>query len=157
MSGQTARKTWSWPLNLAAYDRTQKLTEEEKDVLATFVRQRQTGNKRAPWFVPMQQAIPRLMVPLCDACDFLGIQLYQRNPVVAAFLQKMHIEQTSYWGFLGRAMGVLFQRARASVARYPLLSVLICWVYSMIGAGANSLPFARLAQQIFGEKLFQKA
>lgn len=159
MSGQTARKTWSWPLNLAAYDRTPKLTEEEKDVLATFVRQRQTGNKRAPWFVPMQQAIPRLMVPLCDACDFLGIQLYQRNPVVAAFLQKMHIEQTSYWGFSGEQWASCFQRdqARAAVARYPLLSVLYLLGLLDDWSWAKQSPFARLAQQIFGEKLFQES
>jgi hypothetical protein len=164
MNSETVNQTWSWPLHLVQYDRSPELTAKEKDVLHNFVKHRQTGHKRAAWFSQMKQAIPRLVIPLCDAYDFLDQYPGHQSALVAVFLQKMHTDQVSYWALTSAQWMAFFQEAevrayidRSSVGRYMFLSILYLLDLLSDWRWAKKFPYAKLAQKVFGEDVFQAA
>jgi integrase len=164
MSAEITKPCWKWPLNLAQYDRNPELTAQEKEVLHNFMHRRETAHKRARWFAQIKQAIPRLIIPLCDVCDFLNHPPSRRTPLVAAFLQKMHQDQVSYWALSDAQWTAFFQGDQArtfitrnSVSRYACLSILYLLGLLSDCRWAKQLPHAMLAQQVFGEAVFQAA
>lgn len=164
MNSETTNQPCRSPLNLDQYDRNPALTAKEKSALHDFVQRRQSGHKRAPWFVQMKQTIPRLVIPLCEAYDFLGQHSGHRNTLVAVFLQKMHADQVSYWAVSSTQWAAFFQEGhaqaiidRSSVTRYALLSILYLLGLLDDWPWITQFPYAKLARKVFGEKVFEEA
>ncbi len=163
MSQPTDNQPWTWPLNLAEYDRTPNLTEEEKGILGTFVQCRQTGNKHTRWLAYIQQTMPRLITPLYDAYHLLNLHPHALPPFLAVFLRKMHQDQVAYWG-MSETESPPFRLAdwavvladESSASRYAVLATLYCFGLFNDWTGVKQIPFVRLAQHVFGLTTFQK-
>lgn len=83
--------------NLSTYDRNSELTPEEITTLFSFP----VGDfrTRAPRLKRSQPSIGRLIQPVIDALDMMGVTNTKiRNNVIESLIHGMVYHQCTYWG-----------------------------------------------------------
>src|SRR5205823_3751883 len=84
----TSSRSWTWPVDLSAYDRTPTLSEEEDMALAERVHRSDAG--QACFTIHMPPALTRLTRPLYDVLDLTRAIPQVRREVVHLFLREMY-------------------------------------------------------------------
>lgn len=103
------RPSWSWPLDLEAYNRSPVLTEAEREQIAYIAAR--TGNRSkvggtgGTWPEKSRKTLERLLSPVVDACNLLGrgktagtIRQRQQS-VIRAIIIEIDRRQKAYWGW----------------------------------------------------------
>lgn len=158
------RDPWQWPVEITSYDRELQLRPVELAEIGAFMYRRETGFKRAPWFTRMQQALPRLINPLCDALQVVNANGQHRNAVVYLMLRKMYHDRVSYWATTEDEWRVFFKsdwkRYTSGPANTPYCyPVSVMYLLGGLRSLHTMTPFqaGSLAAQLFGQTCFDAA
>jgi len=149
-------EAWRWPIDTTAYDRAPELSSEEQAHLLEFVQR----GPRSPWFARVQETLPRLVVPLCEALAVFPLFRAQEMALVKLFLNQMHQEQRAYWAMTEAEYQVFLDTGWQQYARTISQLHLVGMVYVLglfrpvhLVPGLKATP---LAAQIFGQARFER-
>jgi hypothetical protein len=100
---QTMLKAWAhcsgiWPINLTQYHRAPELTMAEQEALSILAA-RLAWKKRTEITADLQEALSRLLQPLHDLQEQLGVYQKYCTAPVQIILLAMHERSTSYWAW----------------------------------------------------------
>jgi len=93
-SEQEGKRRWAWPLDLARYDQTLTLREEERSAIRFSLKgPRRKQFAREPW----RTKLYRLLEPVLDALKITCAVEPVRGTVVRIFLREMFRSDSSFW------------------------------------------------------------
>lgn len=154
--------TWTWPLDVARYDRAADLSQAEREHMGRLVARFAAGGRG--WHKAARPALERLLRPLHDTLDHLGATTTEkrnytvRTTVVCLLIRAMHRHGRSFWAFSsedwhemlgGDYYAYVRQHGATANARQQLIAV----AYLLCGfAGLHAL--GRLAHHSLAEKVF---
>jgi hypothetical protein len=84
---------WRWPLNVATYDRSATLSEEESAELEYLVQAHHQAHRRT------RAVLHRLLQPIDDVLAYTNAPRSKRSEIVRVFLVEMHQRHTAFWGW----------------------------------------------------------
>lgn len=153
---------WTWPLDLARYDRAADISPAEREHTGRLVERFAAGGRG--WHKEARPALERLLRPLHDTLDHLGAVTIEkrsytvRTTVVCLLIRAMHRHGRSFWAFSpedwhemlgGDYYAYVRQHGVTANARHQLIAV----AYLLCGFdGLNRL--GRLAHHALAEKVF---
>jgi hypothetical protein len=139
---------WTWPVLLAAYDRTPTLTDTERAVLARldhWIQQHHCRNQpelRAP--------LERLTKPLHDALSHMGLPLMRRQTTINVLLQQMSRRETPLWAWTVADWSAVLSQIHVEYRQSGYAAAyLLCGVRDLTLIPLNVPTFAR---RIFGDE-----
>lgn len=105
------------PFNLDQYDRSPELTAAETGFLHWFVERVKGVGLRSPPLRELQAALSRLVGPVCDALEVLGVSPV--SPLLSLLLVKMEQEGRSYWALTEQEWSTFMASDWKSVSTNP--------------------------------------
>lgn len=154
--------SWTWPIDVARYDRAASLSPAEREHLGRLVARFAAGGRG--WHKEARPALRRLLRPLHDTLDHLGAVATEkrkytvRTTVVCLLVRAMHRHDRSFWAFPaetwhemlgGDYYAYVRQHGVTANARQQLVAV----AYLLCGFdGLHTL--GRLAHHALAEKVF---
>ncbi|TMC56523.1 MAG: hypothetical protein E6J21_15010 [Chloroflexota bacterium] len=149
-------------LDVRRYDRAPALSSEERSALSRVIRQLSEGKAASP-FVGWPQ-LHRLLVPLLDLCHQLRVEERETSRSLTPFFVEMHQRGVSFWGWSEaewiESIGLTrraCQQHHGNPSYLPRMEFLAA-AYLFGGFSnfsvfpKNSISFARLANDVFGEE-----
>ena len=88
---------WTWPVDLNHYDRSSALTAVEEDMLTRY--EEAYRFYRYGRHMDSGPELDRLVRPLNDALDYIGIRTLHRRYTLQFLLREMAERQRSFWGW----------------------------------------------------------
>ncbi|MBA3714808.1 MAG: tyrosine-type recombinase/integrase [Pyrinomonadaceae bacterium] len=88
---------WQWRVNLASYDRHQRLRLSEQEALADLNERFDAGLKH--WPEKSRTALWSVLQPLHDVLDVTGAAKAPRNSAVHLLIREVHQRQSTYWAW----------------------------------------------------------
>ncbi len=160
---QTSSSSWTWPVDLSAYDRTATLSAEEYLALAERVRRSDGG--QACFSVHMPPVLTRLTRPLYDVLDLTKAIPQVRREVVHLFLREMYFRQKAIWGWTQDDWIDLFNVQRPQKLAHRLshyrhqvyvIGYVLCNFTDFSATGRNIVRYP-IAQKVFGQDAIDTA
>jgi len=159
-------KKWSWPINVATYDRTTELCPEELQEL-----RRKLSMKKSPFRARSWAILDRLLHPIEDVLDCIDAPLDKRRVIVRAMMCEMSWRGRSFWGWSLEEWRESISPNLASAAqRYgwkgeashparqflPALAYLLD-VHPDAGTLIDTISITAFARRIFGQEALDNA
>lgn len=155
----------SWPINLAAYDRTPVLSESERAALASIFT-RPHGQIRQP----TKRILERLIRPIEDVLRYLRAPSDLYQAVIRILCHEMHFRRTPFWAWsletwrdiLGPDITRFSQKYAWKDLRHPARAYLPLVVYMLdaipdVWPLVEMLDISRQAQRVFGKEVIDQA
>jgi integrase len=155
--------SWTWPVDLSAYDRTATLSPEEYQALAERVQRSDAG--QACYSVHMPPVLTRLTRPLYDVLDLTKAIAQVRREVVHLFLREMHFRQQAIWGWTQDDWIDLFNVQRPQKLAHRLshyrhqvyvIGYVLCNFTDFSATGRNVMRYP-IAKKVFGQEAIDTA
>ncbi len=161
---------WQWPLNLAAYDQSPVLSDQERAEI-----ERRLHDPHGQLHKRTKTVLRRLLLPLYDALELVHARRMARYGTIRAMLMEMHRRGTPYWAWsaeewaesicsdataFGKRYGWTSQKWNRHPARgqLPLLAYLFgTFPASEMGRFADLVKVVPLARKVFGRELIENA
>src|SRR5690242_7213253 len=89
---------WTWPVDLARYDRTPTLSRREKEQIA-YLATRHVGSGAGPWPENCKAALARLIQPLREVLNRVTKDASFRHHAIRALMKEMHRRCRPYWSW----------------------------------------------------------
>jgi integrase len=154
---QALQERWSWPVDLSAYDRSERLAADERNALATLC-----ASERFPpnWEKRFQTSLQRLLRPLDEVFAVVGANRIQRNGAAIILLRELHRQQRSFWAWTPQNWGDVlcssseqFAQLHNGVTSFRPYLVAVSY---LLGGFADFLALGKfgqkwLAVRVFGE------
>ena len=161
---------WTWPLDVARYDRAADLSPSEREHMGRLVERFAAGGRG--WHREARPALERLLHPLHDTLDHLGATITEkrsytvRTTVVCLLIRAMHRHGRSFWAFSpedwhemlgGDYYAYVRQHGVTANARHQLIAVayLLCGFDGLDRLGR--LAHHALAEKVFGAEVVNAA
>jgi integrase len=158
--------SWTWPINLATYNRTPALTAAERTEL--------TRKLERPHFQIKKEtraALQRLLQPIDDVCEYAHIDHEVHNGIVRCMLMEMHRRQTAFWGWsmeewresvgpTRAAFALRYGRSRAQNVRARTYLPLLAYLLDVLpnpGPLIELIEMPPLAERVFGKEVIDSA
>jgi integrase len=149
---------WSWPLDLAAYDRAPELRPAEAAALAALVR---GLDQRLPWPDQPPVALARLVRPVEDALAVAGAAGHLRTTVLRAVAQETHRRGRALWGWTHgdwvETLGATERRFRARHRGLPEKRQYLIAVGYLLGGFADWAALGAVSRLALARKVFGRA
>lgn len=126
-SPAAAGRSWRWPLDPAAYDRDANLGTAERSALEWVLklRARRTGAGR--WPRQIHTDLSRLLTPINQTLDLIGVLKQDRFATVGRLLEEMHQRRGSFWGWDRDEWTAVLRDTHASIRQYVMaVGYLLC-------------------------------
>lgn len=156
----TTNATWCWPLNLANFDTTSPLTDEESQALGDLLTLYHQSGRVVGFADIAQNRLPRLVAPVRIALSHFSLAPDAHSPVVYRFLQQSATSAQPY-GQLNeedwlpllqtRPFGAL-KPAVAERSAYPFLLVLYVLRRFRSLHRLSKRPVTKMAYALFGRR-----
>ncbi len=157
----TAPPVWTWPVNLATYDRSELLSEDERVALAQLTATRKVSGR---WETKFGPALSRLLRPLDDVLAITGGSKVQRNGSIILLLREMHRLQRSFLAWSAQEwIGLLhpnaaeFAEHNNGVTSYRPHLLAISYILGNLNTFAAIGHFSQawLATRVFGQDIVE--
>lgn len=165
----TSQRQWKWPIPLDRYDRASSLSASELEALSVLVNRR-SPRRRGTWPAAVETALHRLLWPLQDTLDYLGIPRNKHGVVMRVLIIEMQRRQTSFWAWsdsewvetiaLTRDTFVKQNsRSSAVLGRSEVLAIayLLCGFSSLFLFPKRRVHRHTLARNVFGKEALNHA
>ena len=155
--------SWTWPVDLSAYDRTPTLSVEEYMALAERVQRSDAG--QACFSVHMPPVLARLTRPLYDVLDLTRAIAQVRREVVHLLLREMYFRQQALWGWTQEDWIDLFNVQRPQKLAHRLshyrhqvyvIGYVLCNFTDFSATGRNVMRYP-IAKKVFGREAIDTA
>jgi integrase len=159
----SSSSSWTWPVDLSAYDRTETLSPEEYQALAERVQRSDAG--QACYSVHMPPVLTRLTRPLYDVLDLTKAIAQVRREVVHLLLREMYFRQQALWGWTQEDWIDLFNVQRPQKLAHRLshyrhqvyvIGYVLCNFTDFSATGRNVMRYP-IAKKVFGQEAIDTA
>ncbi len=161
--------SWTWPLPFDTYDRTTSLSQAEREALATVV-QRHPPRRRGTWPDAVETALHRLVLPLQETLDYLGVPRMKHGVVMRVLVVEMQRRDTSFWAWsdqewvetIALTRDTFVQqnsRSSAVLGRSEVLAIayLLCHFHNLFLFPKQRVHRHTLARNVFGKEALAHA
>lgn len=158
-------RAWQWPVELATYDRTPQLSDDEKEAIAYTITHHAARSARQHAAI-----LRRLVQPLLDVLLALGSPQQEHYAPILVMLDNMDRRGTAYWGWsreewletIGLTRAAFEQqrshrsgpKARQQVV---VMAYLLTHFDDFLAFAGNSLQLHQTAVTIFGRSSLEAA
>jgi integrase len=159
----SSSSSWTWPVDLSAYDRAATLSPEEYQALAERVQRSDAG--QACYSVHMPPVLTRLTRPLYDVLDLTKAIAQVRREVVHLLLREMYFRQQTLWGWTQEDWIDLFNVQRPQKLAHRLshyrhqvyvIGYVLCNFTDFSATGRNVMRYP-IAKKVFGQEAIDTA
>ncbi len=159
----SSSSSWTWPVDLSAYDRTATLSVEEYQALAERVQRSDAG--QACFSIHMPPVLARLTRPLYDVLDLTKAIAQVRREVVHLLLREMYFRQQALWGWTQEDWIDLFNVQRPQKLAHRLshyrhqvyvIGYVLCDFTDFSATGRNVMRYP-IAKKVFGHEAIDMA
>ncbi len=154
-----AQPIWQWPINVAMYNRSPMLSEEESAELEYLVQAHHQAHRRT------RSALHRLLQPIDDVLAYTNAPRSKRPEIVRVLLVEMQRRNIAFWGWtmeqwqesIGPNQSAFARRYRLHGRHYlPLLAYLLK-VLPDASPLFELVQIPSAAQKIFGKEVIVEA
>jgi hypothetical protein len=141
---------WTWPEQLATYDKRPDLSELEATTLAKYARQyRECRTQKTMDF---RGTLDRLIGPLEDVFSFTETRRYWRSLTIFFMLREMARRNRSYWAW-SKEEWIETMAARKGERQHVIAAAyLLCGFSSLEQVTETHLVYSVLAKKVFGRE-----
>jgi hypothetical protein len=141
---------WAWPIDLDRYDRSSALTAVEEDVLTRYAEAyRFYRYGRHMDFGP---TLDRLVRPLNDALDYIGISTTFRRYLLLFLLREMAQRRRAFWGWTTDEWLDSIHRRKLERQHLLATAYLLCGFSDLHRIEKDHIIYLCLARKIFGRE-----
>jgi integrase len=146
---------WSWPIDVARYDRSVPLTAAETAALTAYVENYDAAtHEKPPQFYPTLQ---RLIIPLTDVLAHTALRASHREYVVLFLLRETARRDRSFWGWSADEWAETINARRQEQQHVIAVAYLLCSFTRLEAVGGAHLVYVALARKIFGSERIEAA
>lgn len=146
----SSREPWPWPVNLECYDRAPELKEHEIEMLKVQLPGLEAGV--LPCRVIEECDLPRLLKPLMDVCNHIGLAPKHRSNLNIQMLRGIGLRGRSYWGWSEEEWIESIKRGGHEKPAVAAVAYLLCGFNALHKFGRRNYLFYCLAYRIFGRE-----
>jgi len=141
---------WAWPIDLDRYDRSSALTTVEEDVLTRYAEAyRFYRYGRHMDFGP---DLDRLVRPLNDTLDYIGIPTTFRRYLLLFFLREMAERRRAFWGWTTDEWLDSIHRRKLERQHLLATAYLLCGFSDLHRIEKDHIIYLCLARKVFGRE-----
>jgi hypothetical protein len=146
--------TWTWPIDIAKYDRAHSLTASERRFLTVDLPSRIKFSKTRQ---PSLDAVQRLARPLHDVFDHIEFDGPKRRALVFYLLEEMGCRDRALWAWTDAKWIGLVECRRYDGNRIIAAAFLLRGFGTLASFPKRRQVFSCLARRVFGFKRFATA
>jgi integrase len=139
---------WPWPLAVELYDRSSVLTDAEQELLTRYAeayRVAQRGPK-----MDFGRVLDRLLQPLNETLDYIGIKNTHRRYVLLFMLREMAVRRCSFWAWTADEWIDSINRWQPGRQHVVAIAYLLCDFSDLQRLKGDHVVYACLARKAFG-------
>ncbi len=141
---------WIWPVRLDQFDRGSELKLDEVKTLKTNLPCLLQGV--LPWQVIARSDMPRLLNPLEDVCNHVGLQEKYRSNLKILMLRDMAARKRSFWGWSEEEWVESIKKGGHEKPTVASVAYLLCEFNALHRLGRRNFLFYGVGYRVFGRE-----